>query len=264
MTGSLTVVTLNTWKCDGAYWRRLPLMARALAEAAPDVVFLQEVLRAPEPDGADTSARLAAATGLRAHDAPARPGRRLMGARWVDSWSGLTILSRWPLRTERLPLPVRDGGGDWDRLALIGRGETPFGPLILVNLHLTHPPADTVMRGRQMEILLDHLAATAGAPVILGGDFNDRPGSPPLDSLAKDARWTARNAVPASGGAFFATAPDNTGDSIDHLFLLQAPGTPPWRVVSAGAVGDWREDGVAPSDHIGVRAVFRPPTGDDG
>jgi len=253
---TLTVVTLNTWKCDGAYWRRLPLMARAVAEAAPDIVFLQEVLRAPGADDADTSAVLAEATGLIAHDEKARKTRRDVAGRRVQSWLGLTILSRWPLATRRLDLPVSEGR-DWDRLAQVAEGDTPLGPLTFVNLHLTHPPEDTHMRARQVATILDHLADNGTRRAIVGGDWNDTPDSPALRLVADDSRWACSHAVMEARGAVFPTFRDS-GACIDHLVVLQeAAAGQRLRAVEAAPVGDWMEDGVPPSDHIGVRAVFR-------
>jgi endonuclease/exonuclease/phosphatase family metal-dependent hydrolase len=65
----MRVVTLNTWKNEGDYLRRLPLMRDGLAAMAPDVVCLQECFVA---EGFDTAARLAAELGLDLHPAPAR------------------------------------------------------------------------------------------------------------------------------------------------------------------------------------------------
>lgn len=253
LPATLTVATLNTWKCDGAYWRRVPLMARAIAQAGPDIVFLQEVLNAPDADGADTSAALARATGLIAHDERARRTPRDVAGQWVESWSGMTILSRWPLDSRRLDLPVPEGR-DWDRLAQVAAGETPFGRLTFVNIHLSHPPEDAPTRARQMGVVLNHLAARGGGPAIMGGDFNDTPDSPALRRLHGEARWRVDNAVAATG-PFFPTFPE-TGQCVDHIVLLQSAAAPVLRCAGAGPLGDWSEDGIAPSDHVGVRAVF--------
>ena len=40
---TLSLITLNTWKCDGDYPRRLTLMRRELARLDPDILALQEV-----------------------------------------------------------------------------------------------------------------------------------------------------------------------------------------------------------------------------
>jgi endonuclease/exonuclease/phosphatase family metal-dependent hydrolase len=51
----MRIVSLNTWKKEGDYSRRLPLMRDGLAAMAPDVVCLQECFFA---DGFDTAAWL--------------------------------------------------------------------------------------------------------------------------------------------------------------------------------------------------------------
>ena len=65
----MRIVTLNTWKNEGDYARRLPLMRDGLAALSPDVVCLQECFVA---DGFDTAAFLAAELGLHLYAAPAR------------------------------------------------------------------------------------------------------------------------------------------------------------------------------------------------
>ena len=65
----MRIVTLNTWKNEGEYERRLDLMAVGLGDLRADVVCLQECFVG---GGSDTAARLAAALGMRAYPAPAR------------------------------------------------------------------------------------------------------------------------------------------------------------------------------------------------
>ena len=88
---TLRIVTLNTWKCDGDYARRVVLMADGLRELNADIICLQECFAG---GGVNTAARLAATLGLRAHLAPARRKARTFGARRVISTSGLAILTR--------------------------------------------------------------------------------------------------------------------------------------------------------------------------
>ena len=107
---AMRLITLNTWKGDGAYHRRLIAMADGLAAENPDIVLLQECLRAPEAR-LDTAACLAETLGM---DHVAWHGRRkarLVEGREFDCTSGVAILSRLPIlasRTIMLPVAAAD------------------------------------------------------------------------------------------------------------------------------------------------------------
>lgn len=256
---SWTLVTLNTWKCDGDYARRLPAMARAVAEARPDLVCLQEVLRVP--GGPDTAATVAEATGLAAHVADARRKARPVMGREVDCASGMALLGPAAARVVRLPLPA-DPDRDGERLAQVALLDAgPLGPLVVVNLHLTHPADQGVMRAEEVAVIL---AAVVGAGVpraVLAGDFNDTLDSDALRLPFALPGWRCRDALTAAGMERFPTAPE--GDAaIDHVLILERDDAMPLRVVVAGAVGDSpdRHTGVVPSDHIGLRVTLAPAT----
>ncbi|MCY7358638.1 MAG: hypothetical protein LH609_14505 [Rudanella sp.] len=55
MAHPFSLLTINTWKCDGQYRQRLALLKTQLGALRPDVVFCQEVFRAA---GADTGREL--------------------------------------------------------------------------------------------------------------------------------------------------------------------------------------------------------------
>lgn len=252
---ALTIATLNTWKNDGEYWKRLPAMARAVAGVRPDVVFLQEVLRAPGAEDADTAATIAEAAGLKASTEKARRRKREIDGRRVDCWSGMSILHRRRLDLYRLDLPVNERH-DGERMALFAEIDTPVGPVTLVNLHLTHPPEETDMRRAEMQVVLDELERREVDRAILAGDFNDGPDSSALD-LCRSQRWRCRNVVEeAHEGGFFPTFPE-TGLTVDHILLLEPTWADHAEVRLAGPFADSPdpETGVMPSDHLGVCAV---------
>lgn len=252
---ALTIATLNTWKNDGEYWKRLPAMARAVADLNPDVVFLQEVLRAPGADDADTAATIAEAAGLKASSERARKRKREIDGRRVECWSGLSILHRRRLDLYRLDLPV-DLRRDDERLALFAEIDSPVGPVTLVNLHLTHPAEEGDMRRAEMQAVLEELERREVDRAIVAGDFNDSPDSPVLD-LCRRRRWRCRNVVEeAHAGGFFPTIPE-TGMIVDHILLLEPTWAEHADVRMAGPFADSPdpETGVMPSDHLGVCAV---------
>ena len=137
-----------------------------------DVLFLQEVVR----DG-ETSVADAVAVRLGRFIAFASPEGR-------GTFSGLAILSRYPLRDQRVhPLkPQNLVFRSRKRIALAATIVTPDGPVRLVNAHLDTRinPAE---RLAQLAAALDDASCFFG-PTVIGGDFN-----------TNDMQWVS-NVVP--------------------------------------------------------------------
>ena len=98
MRPSLRVATLNIWNRSGPWTERRAAIRAGLKAIQPDVIGLQEVVRATEGDLLDQAAELA--EGLGYHVAFGRaPSDR-------GYPFGNAILSRWPItRTDVFPLP---------------------------------------------------------------------------------------------------------------------------------------------------------------
>lgn len=217
----MRVVTLNTWKGDGAYRARLAAMGDGLDQLDADVVLLQEVLDAPGL-GLHTGAALARRLGLHAAHLPLRDKRRDVEGVRADSRSGLSVLSRHPIRsTLSLPLPSRPDDGD--RAILIAELDTPQGAVTVTNLHLTHLD-DASLRHRQLA-MVQQVARRAGTSLI-GGDFN----APAEDLPVNAGPWRdSRQSLGAPARSTLAGRAD--GPCIDHL-LWQTQGRDPrsWQV----------------------------------
>lgn len=242
----IRLLTLNTWKDEGDYDRRLALTAEGLADLRPDIVCLQEVFAADE-DGRNTARVLAAASGLEARLAPARA--KFRGGRW--STSGLCVLSAFPVRAvERIALPFDPNDGE--RIAQRVDLLTPVGPLRVVNLHLTHLPgrAAAGMRRRQLEAVLGRAFEGWSDPVVFAGDFNAVPGAPELGSLLARPDVTCSAALMADDSTMMA-GPRRMID----LVALRGAGR--MGMESARTVlAEPDADGASPSDHKGVLAVL--------
>src|ERR1700733_2667640 len=93
----IRIVTINTWKCDGNYDKRLTLLAEQLKALSPSVIACQECFLS-EQGNADTLRFLAAELNMHSSFLPARFRKRLFKDNWVESFSGLGILSAHPLK----------------------------------------------------------------------------------------------------------------------------------------------------------------------
>jgi endonuclease/exonuclease/phosphatase family metal-dependent hydrolase len=240
---ALRIVTLNTWKNDGDYGRRLPLMRDGLAALAPDVICLQECFAAGR---ADTAAWLADALGLELHAAPARAKPRWHEGRACPSTSGLAILVRGAAASARHPLPGHPADGERiaQRLDLVREDR----PLRILNLHLTHLRDAPGLRARQLAEALDWARADLAGGLVVAGDLNATATDPALAPLALAPRPATLQG--ARVGSEIAQAM-----AIDHCALVRAG---PWREGEALRGCDTPDpEGWFPSDHaaIGVTLV---------
>jgi endonuclease/exonuclease/phosphatase family metal-dependent hydrolase len=242
----LRLVTLNTWKGDGAYSERVAAMTAGLTSLNPDVIALQEVFAAPEA-GYDTAAQLARSLGMTASVLPMRRKVRAVEGRSVDSTSGLAVLSRLPVRSSR-SVPLMADRRDGERAALLADLEMDGRTLTVACLHLTHLRGADDLRRRQWREVGDALAecriavaagdfnASADVFDLIGGRFADSRracGEPPRSTLIADA----------------------SSACIDHVFFSTTGGLKPthWQT----ALGDPNPDtGVTPSDHLAVVTDF--------
>jgi endonuclease/exonuclease/phosphatase family metal-dependent hydrolase len=237
----LRIVTLNTWKNEGDYPRRLFQMAEGLANLRADVVCLQECFAG---GGASTVDRLASVLGMFPHRAPSRRKLRQHGPLRVMSTSGLAILTRDPSARANLCALVsdpRDGQRIAQRVDLVASGH----PLRILNLHLTHlggAKAEGV-RAAQLTAALIWATADYEGGLVLAGDLNATAADSALAALELPA-------MPATlHGPRAGTAP-SSGLAIDHCVLLRKGG---WRTTGTGRALDQPDgDGWFPSDHAAV------------
>jgi len=264
--GALRVVTINTGKCDGPYRARLDALLESLALLDADVILAQEAFEAVDRtrgDALSTTRHLATGLGMALVFHPIRRKPRVVEGVTEDSWSGLAMLSRWPLRDvtwRALP----DDPADGDRAVLFAAIESPRGLVRTANTHLTHLRHRDDLRLTQMrDILSDrwwHGEATAR---LVAGDFNARPEHTLHELLREGVHdWRAVDAYGLAGDpAQAATVRRETSAGaaearLDYVYLLGLPhrdaGLGGVSVEAARVVLDQPVRGTMPSDHFGV------------
>jgi endonuclease/exonuclease/phosphatase family metal-dependent hydrolase len=215
-----TIVSFNIRA--GTDLERRPSLDRvaALLDAlGADVVLLQEVDRGTHRSGGvDQLAELRRLTGLEG-----------VFGRAIDfdgGEYGIAILSRWRiLDSAVVPLTVDLPPGLADarhepRVVLHVLLDSPWGPLPVLNTHLSHQAWGTYRRQELVGLLgeLQRRTGRAGM-VIVGGDFNARPDSDEIAAvtLALDDAWRVCGA-----GDGLTYPSDEPVRRIDYLFLRAA------------------------------------------
>ncbi|ODQ93882.1 endonuclease/exonuclease/phosphatase family protein [Mycolicibacterium holsaticum] len=205
-------------------------LVEAVREIDADILALQEVdLDQPRSGRADLTAVAAEAMGALSHRFVAAisgtPGATWMAATGDEQPGtaayGIALLSRFPadhwqvLRLPRIPtrFPMYLPGpnrvkvvDEEPRAAMVGRLDTPLGPLTVANTHLSFVPGWNRV---QLRHLLRDLRGFTG-PSVLMGDLNMTP-----DPVR---RWSGLRAL-ARGTTFPADAPTR---QLDHILTGDA------------------------------------------
>ena len=180
---NLSVVTINTWKCDGDYFNRMLLMVEELKAIAPDIIACQECFQTKD-ENADTLNYLAEQLGMYQTFLPGREKSRYFDGGWRDSLSGLGILSRFPL-TELPPVLLPLTSEDDERKLQQAIVTLPNGEHVLItNLHLTHISDAENTRLLQIEKLAFVINQNqTHQNHFICGDFNATSSSLEIESL---------------------------------------------------------------------------------
>jgi endonuclease/exonuclease/phosphatase family metal-dependent hydrolase len=280
LTGdTLTVVTYNMLHGygsrvnDATLEERLQLLAAGIAEAKPDVVILQEASVTPGRHGnvaerlRDSLNERLRGEGISYNSVFAMAN----GSRLIGFFEGSAILSRFQiLSADSLVYEAQAFLPPERRIALRARiaagGEAGASSVEIVGTHLTNTEARR--KGRLKRTLqAEELAAwfrseQEDEPVlrVIGGDFNDTPGSDTVRSMlasgARDA-WSEGPGFTALSGSL--TDPNAAADArIDYLFVHGRAASVERARPFLGMPFPRQGDGALwASDHIGVQASIR-------
>jgi endonuclease/exonuclease/phosphatase family metal-dependent hydrolase len=215
----------------------LERIAAVIKRVEPDVVALQEVdVKTTRSQGVDQAAELGRLTGMHVAFGKAMD--------YAEGQYGEAILSRWPLEeVQTHDLPFEEGCEPRCAVAARVRGPDDKPRFVFAGTHLEHQNA--TVRLCQAGKLAPKLANTDSLPVVLAGDFNAEPGSPPMTVLRR--HWTD-----ATDGKWQPTCPaEQPRVTLDYV--LYRP-TDSWRVIETRVV----EEAMA-SDHRPVLVVLELP-----
>ncbi|WP_164018234.1 endonuclease/exonuclease/phosphatase family protein [Pyxidicoccus trucidator] len=254
--------TCDSGACGGSAYEALPTpdafgtqadkLASAISRLEADVVMLGEV---------ETQASLdALSTRL--------PGFRhaVLGETGAPASVDVAVLSAYPILLTRghrdQPLIKPDGSTTrFSRELLEVHLETPGMRTIVFSAHFRSKVDDDPGR-RFAEADASRVIVTRTAQewpdalVVLGGDLNDVPGSPPLDALEKDGALL-RVASDRPDSETWTYSYLGNLQAIDHLYLAQGGGT---YVTGSFRAAREARGGYGGSDHAAVYADFLPAT----
>jgi endonuclease/exonuclease/phosphatase family metal-dependent hydrolase len=257
----IRIITINTWKCDGNYDRRMELLAEQLKPLSPGIIACQECFSS-EDAGVDTLAFLAEQLNMQACFLPGRFKKRVFRQQWVNSYSGLGVLAVYPIKTvESHSLPVTPGDED-RKLQLVEIDIPGADQLLLANTHLTHLK-NTPARTAQAEFVAKTVLAMNNYKYrVICGDFNSVQDSPEMQSLKTKAK--AVDCYTAGSGAeprcsLAEACEKNVMICVDHQFALAFPGKdrfPQFENSHIVLNVKDKENWIYPSDHFGLSTTL--------
>lgn len=215
----IKIASINTWKGDGNYFKRMQVMRDQLSDLKADVILCQECFASTDHT-IDTLRFLAAELSMNYIFTSARRKTRLFGNVPIESFSGLGILSRFPITLlKELNLPtVQEDGERKAQIAAVKIAEDK--KLIVVNLHLTHLQNAVEMRSEQIKSIAEAIKLSDQKMIrILGGDFNAETHSTEINLLhailnTKDCYAMGHGKMPRISNDF------QVRTAVDHLFIL--------------------------------------------
>ena len=225
----LRVATYNVHSCRGQDGRRSEeRIAEVIAALEVDVIGLQELdLNRRRSAGVDQAALIAGQLGWQRFFHPA--------LRRGDEHYGDAVLSRYPMKMRKAQeLPsVTTRICPESRAAIWVEIETPDGAVQVINTHLGLGRRERLM---QAQILAGpEWLGSVGSddPLILLGDLNSLPGSPPFQLLARHLRDVRTFVSPAPSLRTFPTRLPLL--AVDHILVNEGFDVKSVRVVRNSA-----------------------------
>jgi endonuclease/exonuclease/phosphatase family metal-dependent hydrolase len=255
---SLKIITLNTWKCDGNYALRMRITAEQLKHLKPDIVACQECYYSVEGN-ADTLKFLAGELNMKYYFLPGREKKRLFEGKWIESLSGLGILSTYPIVSVRqfaLPSIPQDNDRKVQQAVIcLPNGEN----ITITNTHLTHLQEPAGFRKIQAEALGRFVTADKTYRYrLVCGDFNATLESAEIATFFKITAAIDTYEAGAGAAPKYSLAEafgDNKMIGVDHIFALPLPGTDLYpKFINSSVVLNRPDEatGLYPSDHFGI------------
>lgn len=240
----LSLVSLNMWKCEGEYDRRLRLMAEGLSKYSYDLLLGQEVYES-EDFKRSSASYLSAQLGLQPFFARARKKVRQVLGKNELGYSGLCIWSRkQPHQYKSIPLPsVKEDG---ERIAQVFILSISGVKIMAVNTHLTHLKGAATTRKEQLKTIVHEFKKWKEvAGIVLCGDFNSEKSSSEVEMLLK--KYAFRS-------VFTDDLPTHkSGRCIDHILFYPDS---LFSILKSAIILKESTDTIYPSDHFGIFVQF--------
>ena len=220
----LQILTLNTWKCDGEYEKRMGIILSQLKKLNYTIIALQECF-ATTDYSYHTAKLLADGLNMDYFFYPIRQKERMIKNINYDSFSGLAILSKLPI-VSKYVMYLPSCPEDTERLSIAITVQLKNIYVTVANLHLTHLQNAGKLRKNQFKTLLTNSSIHDKNGIkIYCGDFNCEIGSDELAEFfrppfnLKDTYLLGGGTEPCFTCPIREDVPDKMRKKIDHILV---------------------------------------------
>ncbi len=253
----IRILTINTWKCDGYYFGRMKILVKQLQEQACDIIVCQECFLSA--DGrVSTLETLSRRLLMDYVSSPARPKKRIISGISVDSFSGLGVLSKSPIKLLEdfdLPSSEVDGGRKTQLTEIVLEDGSK---LLIANVHLTFLRDARELREQQLAEVMKKVKSYDGYQYrLIAGDFAAKPDAPEIKLFLKESG--VADCYSLGGGseprdARAISRAFQLHNCVDHIFALPLPQGGYPEFADSQIVLDQPDPDTAlyPSDHFGI------------
>lgn len=246
----MKILTLNTWQERGPWEDRWEVILKGLGRYQPDVVAFQETFNGDWMEKMKQKAEFPYLV-------------------FPHDQAGLSLFSKFPIdRWEWMTMETQSPTEDYMRYVLYAELGVREHRLAVLNTHLSWKLGEGSVREDQVHELIGFAEKHAGdMETIVMGDFNTPPGTPEIQQMEGDGKFTDTFAAkhPESPGLTWDNANPYAGGSgtlmpdrrIDYIFVRNQSEVLRDLVSVDLVFKEPDSSGVYATDHFGVMASFR-------
>jgi tyrosyl-DNA phosphodiesterase 2 len=237
---SVTFMTYNVLVTEVAVEKRVPVLFRLMQESDADIIALQEV--------GDWFVALL--------QKEAWAGKYYLANSAAESCGGNSILSKFPVTSAGcLPLPGRQG-----RTALLATLDVAGRKMTVATTHMDSQLASGEIRGRQLDVIFEHLAHAQDAVMLGDLNFGDGEGEDKKIPADYVDLWKALKPgdpgytwdIEKSGMAYESRFVGEPSRRLDRILIKSTVWKPKdTRIIGDAPVFAGNKD-LFPSDHFGL------------
>ena len=255
----LSIATINTWKCEGDYLKRLSILVKELELMKIQIILVQEAFQSVN-EKYNTSRFLSKHLGFSYVSTQSRLKKRMFDHGNLESYSNVSIISQFPIMNWYI-VPLPSGPEDGGRDAIVAEILVNNKILLFISVHLSHLRNGESLRKQQfLHILNQDFMQKAYDGIFIGGDFNTPLNESFLDELTNhhfryDDTFIYRKKL---DGIDYTFSFKNKFRKIDHIVQISKIHKPMLEIIDSEIIMSEKdsESGTLASDHYGVMTLI--------
>jgi len=250
----IALTTINTWKCDGDYFNRLEVLFRNIESNKTQLLLLQEAFQSAD-NLYDTTRYLADKLGYNYASSRSRPKKRKLNGVFVESYSNVSILSKYPIVSSTI-VPMPSDEADGGREAIASEIIINNKRILVISIHLSHLRNDELRKQQLSDLLCQPFLQSEYDGIFVGGDFNATISKEYL-ALFQQGLFSiedTHNYKTGSEGPEYTFLMENFSKKIDHILQISLKGKKMLEISDSKIVFHEPDPkpGIKASDHNGV------------